>query len=175
MGLVRGRRPWLLIALALFGLGRGSQGLGAQALATAPTALPVEAPAGLAILIRGPDRLQGLPFFTPNAIPSLRGSYLLGKDELPFWFTREALVFGGAWVDDASWVTKAGGRPLTSRTAGGRIDLALRYPGWSIILELPSADPAIHRFVGAFIDRFTFFLDNAKSDAELSFPATLAY
>jgi len=61
------------------------------------------------------------------------------------------------------------------RTADGRLDLALRYANWSLIFDLPSADPPLRRFVAAFIDRFTFFLDNAHSDAELSFPATVAY
>ena len=129
----------------------------------------------MALLFRGPDKALGLPFFSPNAIPVLRGSYLLGTDELRVWFTREPLVFGDAWAVDSSWMIKAGGRALTMKAAEGLLDLALPAAGWTVIFELPSAEPAVRRFVAAFVDRFTFFLDNAHSDAELSFPATVTY
>ena len=168
----------LVLLLVSGGLYRGYFRLVAQApqtLPAAPTALPTQAPSGMALLIRGPDKALGLPFFSPNAIPILRGSYLLSSDEVNIWFTREPLVFGGTWSADRSWTTKAGERSMTMKTPDGRLDLALSNVGWTVILELPSSDATVHRFVAAFVDRFTFFLDNAHDDAELSFPATVAH
>ena len=168
----------LLLLLVAGGPDRGYSGLTAQAaqpLPTAPTALPTVAPAGMALLIRGPDRALGLPFFSPNAIPVLRGRYLLGSDEVKVWFTREPLVFDRAWAADPSWTAKAGERAMTMKAPDGRLDLALSNPGWTVIFELPSSDATVRRFVAAFVDRFTFFLDNAHGDADLSFPATVVH
>ncbi len=175
-------RPWGFLALIPLGLffafglgGLGLPRLAAQALSSAPTALPTLAPPGTALLISGPDKILGLPFFSPNSIPTIRGKYLIGADWLRVWFTREPLVFGAAWIADDSWAGISGFKALTMGTAGGALDLAMRNAGWTLILELPSADPAIRRFVSAFMKRFTFFLENSGSDADLSFPATVAY
>ncbi|HUX42387.1 MAG TPA: hypothetical protein VMV83_14560 [Rectinemataceae bacterium] len=170
-----GRIGDLLRTLLFLGLSFCAVQLAPQTLALAPTALPTTAPSGTAILISGPDRVLGLPFFSPNSIPALRGTYLIGVDRLPVWFTREALFFGTEWGADDTWAPGSGLRALTQKAAEGRVDLALRKAGWSVIFELPSTDPALRRFVRAFMDRFGFFLENAGSDSALSFPATVAY
>ncbi|MEI6877205.1 MAG: hypothetical protein WCL50_18995, partial [Spirochaetota bacterium] len=45
-----------------------------------PGAFPLAAPEGRALLATGPLPIRGLPFFSPNAIHGLSGSYLVGSD-----------------------------------------------------------------------------------------------
>ncbi|HUX37386.1 MAG TPA: hypothetical protein VMV44_05735 [Rectinemataceae bacterium] len=135
----------------------------------------VAAPPGTAVLEEGPDRVRGLPFFAPNAIPALWGRYVLGNTDVVIWYTREILVFGKDWSPDPAWIAGKAYQALKTPGAGEGLDLALRMSGWTLIFELPSSDPASRRFVAAFVDRFGFFLSNARSEADLSFPATVAY
>ena len=147
----------------------------AQSLpASAQDALPTRAPPGTALLVNGPDPASGLPFFGPNAIPSLRGSYLLDADRVELWFTRDLLYFDSSWKGDNSWSTR-GLKALTRPGNGGAAVLALSAANWTLFFTPPSPPASTRRFVQAFIDRFTFFLDHAATDAELSFPASVAY
>ncbi len=143
--------------------------------AAAAAAFAVAAPPGTAVLVEGPDRIRGLPFFAPNAIPALRGRYLLGSLPVLVWYTREILVFGKDWSPDPAWLAGKAYQALKTSSAGEGFDLALRMQGWTLILKLPSADPVSRRFVAAFVDRFAFFQANAPSETELSFPATVSY
>jgi len=167
-------RAGVLVALFVCGLLAGGWRLGAQALPPLPaTSLPTSAPQGTALLVRGPDRVRGIPFFSPNAIPALRGSYLIGTETVDLWFTRDPLVFGPDWSPAASWAT--GSKGFAADGGAGVLDLALPSPTWTVIFRLPSSGATMHRFVAAFVERFGFFLDNARLDADISFPATVSY
>jgi hypothetical protein len=137
-----------------------------------------------AILSRGPDPVRGLPFFSPNAIPSLRVEYLLAPAAqapadaasavaaerpgllLRVWCTRSPLVFGSTWTRTSVGERRA---YLLSREEGEV--LALSRDGYCLLFELPEDKPAYRVFALALDDRFALYFENAPSDAELSFPA----
>jgi hypothetical protein len=141
-------------------------------------ALPTSAPPGRALLVSGPTPVRGLPFFSPNGIPGLSGSYLVGADTVPLWYSREALVFDSAWRDTPA-LAPAGARAFVLSAEGSpfaeRFTVAWKMRKFSVILSLHADEAAGRRFALAFLTRFAFFFDNAVTDAELSFPATVDY
>jgi hypothetical protein len=134
---------------------------------------PTAAEPGKALLATGPAAIKGLPFFSPNAIPSLSGAYLVGAETLPVWYTREGLQFGGQWKERPSFAL-GGGRAWTL-AANERFVVAWKQRRFSLIVSFPSERAFDLRFSAALLTRFTFFFENAATDAELSFPAVVQY
>jgi hypothetical protein len=142
-----------------------------------------------AVLTRGPDSLRGLPFFAPNAIPSLRAEYLIvsverapedaasavdpvrDEPQVRVWFTREPVVLSGEWK-----ATNSGGRRawVLARAEGLPV-LALVNERYALFLELPQDDSRMRAFAAALERRFTIFFENAPSDADLSLPAFVEF
>ena len=164
----------LILAVALAGLAR-------PALSAAS---PASGTPARAILAKGPDASRGLPFFSANAIPSLRVEYLIvpagaipanaaeavapGRADpvVRVWYTRERLVLGATWK-----VVELGGRRarLLERVEGPVI--ALISERYALLFELPADSPSLRGFATTLERRFAIFFDNAPTDAELSFPA----
>jgi hypothetical protein len=162
---------------AVVALGLGLLALGetaAEGAAAADPGPPRVAPAGRALLSSGPDLLHGLPFFGPNAIAGLGGEYLVGAEAIPLWFTRVTLSYGGAWKEGGGFPVVAGAREY-SLTTSGRSVIAWKYARYSLIISFPSETAELRRFASALLLRFAFFFENAATDAELSFPATVEY
>jgi len=160
-----------LAVLFVLGAGFAAQILGAQGAATPPG---LAATAGQALLVRGPERVAGLPFFSPNAISALRGEYLLGKDRLEFWFTREALVFSPPWKEDPALAPALARGARSLRSPLGFV-VAWSYPRYTLILAFPLESSFNKGFAEALSRRFGFFFDNAADDAGLSFPALVEF
>jgi hypothetical protein len=169
------RRPWklgaaaALAAAAFLGLGLPS----------------AEAQAGSgprAVLAAGTFALRGLPFFSPNAIPCLKGEYALSPggatappaaetgiipgERIPVWFTREPLIFGAEWKRSS-----LGGYAARSLSRPAGQALALVSERYVLVFEIPSDDAAFRSIALAIANRFAVFFANAPTDAELSFPA----
>jgi hypothetical protein len=129
-----------------------------------------------AILVRGASSVKGLPFFPPNAMAALSGAYRPqgaadAADEVSVWYTREAVVLGGAWKRAAL----AGYAAFSLERPRGPV-LALRTPSYSLFFELPAAlDSGERAFITAFDRKFPAFFENAATAAELSFPAYVEY
>ena len=184
-------------------LARPLAALAAAFLAAASLGLPAAAQAAgsqgtaarRALLSRGADSVKGLPFFPPNALSALVGSYALaglssklatGPAAAPFsaavwglaearvWYTRESLVLGSAWRR-----TDLGGRLAYSLAQAQRQVLLLREEGYYLFFEfsrdLESEDPRRGAFALAFERKFQAFFQNASGDAELSFPAFVEF
>jgi hypothetical protein len=163
----------------------------ALALASAPVGAAGGASGaapGRAVLLRGADAVKGLPFFAPNAIPSLAGLYALdaagsladasgsgaAAARVTVWYSREGIVFASDWkrLDP-----RAGGyyaESAYSLERGEGTVLALKSEGYALFFEL-SGDPREAAFAKAFSSKFAVFFRNAASDAELSFPAYVDY
>jgi hypothetical protein len=143
--------------------------------------IPTVAPVGRAILIHGPETLRGLPFFSPNAIPALGASYLLADKAIRVWYTREALWFSDEW--HAIPEPSGPGIKQVLRRDDARLGvIVLRTQRFSLFLSLPDGTgtgagigPEFRRFSAGLVSRFAFFFDNAATDAELSFPATIDF
>lgn len=135
-----------------------------------------------AYLILGADRIKGLPFFSPNAIPALSGAYELGAaptvpgaPTLELWYTRETVVLGPAWKSFGA----VGGRAYLLSSGGAGV-LALRADRYTLFFRAAEGslrldDARAASFVEAFSRKFLSFFENASSDAELSFPAFVDY
>jgi len=172
----------------------GCLGAHAAAQALAPAGAQGRA-ARRAILVRGADAVKGLPFFSPNALAALVGSYDLaglgataarapapgaapgtapGAAEARVWYTREPLVLGGAWRR-----TDLEGSLAYSLAQDGGAVLLLKDPGYYLFFEFSkelAPDEAGRRaFVLSFERKFQVFFQNASNDAELSFPAYVDY
>ena len=101
------------------------------------------------------------------------GSYLVGRETIPVWYTREALQFNAAWREQATLAVP--GSRARVLAEGGRFVVAWKYPLYAIIVALPSDTAESRRFATAFLLRFLYFFENAATDAELSFPASVDY
>jgi hypothetical protein len=182
----RGALGFLLLALAAAGAG---QALAAQGTAAAQVA----AGAQRAFLVRGAASVRGLPFFSANALAALVGAYSLGgaagatapggaaapaqgvappEPELLVWYTREALVLGGSWKQAASY----GGAAFALERPQGPV-IVMKAAAYYLFFDLPQAAAERDRraFIRAFDRKFLAFFENARSDAELSFPAYVDY
>jgi hypothetical protein len=131
------------------------------------------------LLVRGADAVRGLPFFSPNAIAALSGSYALSaaapaRALVGVWYTREPLVLGAAWKR-----ADIGGVSGYALARGSGSALLVRNARYALFFEPPSGtgsdDPALRAFIKAFDRKFLAFFDNAATDAELSFPAYVDY
>jgi len=105
-----------------------------------------------ALLSRGAEPVRGLPFFSPNAIPSLRAEYILfaagslpsdaaqaidpsrGEALVRVWCTRERLVLGPVWAA----ISLGAARALSLERAEGPA-LALVGGRYTLIFESPEA------------------------------------
>ena len=147
-----------------------------------------------ALLVRGADSVRGLPFFSTNALAALSGAYSLdgpaanggaklsaAVPEAAVWYTREALVFGGAWKRE-----DLGGTAVLVLSRPGASVIALKASRYCLFFEFPSATGSVttdrgaadarrRAFIKAFDRKFLAFFENAAADAELSFPAYVDY
>jgi hypothetical protein len=169
------RRALALVASALACLAIAAGTAGAQA-AAAPAARR-------ALLVRGAVPARGLPFFPPNAISCLSGAYSLASDpgklpggekarEVGVWYTREALVLTAAWKKAPAF--GAGAMSLARDRA---LVLVLKDPRYYLLFDFPQAldEATMGAFALAFGRKFQAFLENAATEAELSFPAFVDY
>jgi len=151
---------------------------------------------GQAILVKGSDPVKGVPGFGKNALPALYGEYatrIAGEDlVLRVWATREAL-----YLKTGFWVARKTG-PYTFREAKASenddelpagtaflLTLAERpFPAgglgalpdeWSIVFAYPARSVAMERFQQRFLDRFSYFLFQARLSTDVSFPANVEY
>jgi hypothetical protein len=155
------------------------------ALAAAEASSQAQVTQRRAFLASGADPVKGLPFFPPNALRALEGSYELGglaspnapasapaQDRAQVWYTREAIVLGGSWRRTdlgAGFPSYALSRPQ------GPV-YCVEASGYFLFLEPPEAAPAAwSAFAAAFARKFQAFFQGAASDAELSFPAFVDY
>jgi len=180
----RGRRSYSLasaaVAVLFLAAGAAAQSSGARAAKSS------------GLLVRGPFSERGLPFFGANAIPVLRGEYLVGaKAEdaasavgaasaegsassagpTTVWYTREGVVLSSAW-QAIPGSANASLRLLAQPE--GEV-LYVRGEGYSLFVRAPKADAAARSFALALNRRFAVFFNSASSDAELSFPAVVEY
>jgi len=157
-----------------------------------------------ALLARGADPVKGLPFFSPNAIAALRGSYDLAEAgaargaasgavpaspagalgsrgetrAIQVWYSREGVVFSEAWKRLGQGEAGAYAEAAFSLERGAARVLALRAEGYALFFELtqdPKDAGAELSFVRAFAAKFALYFRNAQTDAELSFPAFVDY
>jgi hypothetical protein len=151
---------------------------------------------GQAILMKGSDPVKGVPGFGKNALPALYGEYttsVAGEDlVLRVWATREALYLkAGFWTarksgtytfreakapenDDELPAGTAFLLTLVERPflAGG---LGSLPDEWSVVFALPARSVELDRFQQRFLDRFNYFLSQARMPTDASFPANVEY
>jgi hypothetical protein len=158
----------LLLMAAGPGLVAQTGGGAARSAASAPAAL----------LVRGTERVKGLPGFPPNAFEAIYGEYRLESDgsAVHVWATMEALYF-----DSGIWASRRVG-PYAAETRRsepeGRLLVAtdLAAWGWTVIVAFPPEGKSgieMDRFLDVFLERFVRFLAGAKLPTDVSFPATL--
>jgi hypothetical protein len=154
-----------------------------------------------AVLTRGSEALKGLPNFGRNSLPSVYGEYRLERaasavpigPKIRVWMTAEAL-----YLSSAAWTpSRTAGRPsyaarIADPADGGAYRFSLfdrpftadgqgaEPKVWSVIIafsENAGAEAAAEyeRFVPIFFDRLAFFLSNARSRTDVSFPAVLEW
>lgn len=147
-----------------------------------------------AILVDGAFAVKGLPFFPPNALSALTGTYRTDSgqgsvpstaqssraspgskaDDISVWFTRETLVMDGSWRQ-----TETGGSAsyVLARPQGPVI--VQKSARFYLFFEFPAGvSPDDRRglsFISAFDRKFLVFFANAATDEELSFPAYVDY
>jgi hypothetical protein len=122
-----------------------------------------------AVLVRGTIPVSGLDFFPTNALPAYEGEYRFRNDSIRIWFTREVLFFSSEWAP-----RRYGELPGFESTSGSRRIFAFREAGgYYLIIDFPENAAWISSFITVFRARFDFFLQSAKSDAEISFPAII--
>jgi hypothetical protein len=154
----------------------GTVGLAAETSGGAARSGSAASP--VALLVRGAERVKGLPGFPPNAFEAIYGEYRLEADgsAVQAWATREALYY-----DLDTWVSlRVGNYAAETRRAAteDRILVAtdLGAYGWTVITAFPLEGMdanEIARFLDLFLDRFVRFLAGAKLPTDVSFPATL--
>ena len=113
--------------------------------------------------------MRGLPFFGPNAIPALSGLYDVDGRELRVWSCRETLWLSPEWKPLPSGLDTVSKAFLLQKGPGAI--LALVAKDYRLFVELPEDSAILRRFAASLDRRFLVFFQNAKSDAELSFPA----
>jgi hypothetical protein len=172
----------------------GTAPLSAQAGGASPVAAPrpVAKPDMSALLVRGTEPIKGLPGFGANAFDAIYGEYRFetGATTVLVWATREALYF-----DPLAWTPRKVGLYTAQSRKGdlGNEGPAVREDGkmteerlliatelsvsdWTVIAAFPLEGflaAEIDRFLGLFLDRFTYFLTGAKIPTDVSFPATI--
>ena len=155
-----------------------------------------------AILVRGSESVKGLPHFGRNSLPGVFGEYRLEKAAAPrggaetavrVWMTREALylaasswpparfagkaVFSAAETfppDDTPFRLNLYDRPFSAEGQGAEPRL------WSAIIGFPASSGAeavalIERFAQPFLDKLSYFLSNARTPEDASFPAIVEF
>ncbi len=161
------------------------------------------ADSGQAFLVKGSDPVKGVPGFGKNALPALYGEYttrVAGEDlVLRVWATREALYLkAGFWTarksgtytfreakapenDDelpagTAFLLSLVERPFPSGGLGALPD------EWSLVFALPeqtvpnpARTVALDRFQQRLLDRFSYFLSQARLPTDVSFPANVEY
>jgi len=167
-------------------------GVSAQARGAAPARSEARA-----LLVRGSASVKGLPNFGRNALPALYGEYrLIGRDDAEgprVWMTSEALYLSTEdWAPErlAGRASYAARKPASPESPGARLFLfdrpfASEGQGaaprvWTVLMELPAygdseAAAVYERFVPVFLDRLSYFLANARSQTDVSFPAVLEW
>jgi hypothetical protein len=121
------------------------------------------------VLAKGTETAKGIPFFEPNVIPCMKGSYDFHGGRIDVWFTREPVVFDASWKD-----ARLSGYDVRRKTDGALKVVAYRgSERWTVFLALDRDEAALGAFLATFLDRFRYFLHYAKDDSEVSFPAVL--
>lgn len=147
---------------------------------------------GWALLVRGTERVKGIPGFATNAFAAIYGEYRVeGKtSSISVWATQENLYFDPlVWtrrtVGGAAALSRAlepgDGRPLgnSREMEDGSYTLVaaeLSVSGWTVFAALPPDELSASEadvFFRSFLERFTHFLAGAKLPTDVSFPATL--
>jgi hypothetical protein len=143
--------------------------------------------AGTALLIRGSERVRGLPFLGQNALAALTGSYALRDGdgsivELDLWYCDEPLIIPADWVRracpglPAAFTLRAA--PPGSSLSGireGYEAWALETDSYRLFVSLPAGFGAACRFAAALSERFDWFRRYATLPSDRSFPALLEY
>jgi len=149
-----------------------------------------------AILMKGSDPVKGVPGFGKNALPALYGEYATTTAGetlfLRVWATREALYLKtGVWTARkmGSYTFREAQAPenddeLPSGTAFQLTLVERPFPAgglgglpdeWSIVFAYPAKSAAVERFQQRFLDRFSYFLSQARLPTDASFPAIVEY
>jgi hypothetical protein len=152
------------------------------------------------LLSRGSETVKGLPNFGRNALPALYGEYRIERVDGPdaqshpdprVWMTMEAL-----YLSPSNWSpVRAAGRNAYASARTETVDgVDYRYflfdrpfvadgqgaepRRWSVIAALPQpgGDASTNeRFLSVFLERLAYFLSNARSPTDASFPAVLEW
>jgi hypothetical protein len=129
------------------------------------------------VLVRGTERVRGIPVFGRNAIPALFGEYLVmvGAEVLSIqiWYTREPLAVGVDWIVPVCRGLPSAVRLLSSRTADGGELVVATSPDYQLAMVFPPAYSESCRFTVVLIERFSWFMGYAAREEDYSFPAFL--
>jgi hypothetical protein len=143
--------------------------------------------AGTALLIRGSERVRGLPFLGQNALDALTGSYALRDAdgsimELDLWYCAEPLIIPADWgrracpgLPPAFALRAAPQAPALGGIRDGHEVLVLETESYRLFVSLPIGFGAACRFAAALSERFDWFRRYAALPSDLSFPALLEY
>lgn len=159
------RRVVIVFAsLLIFGQAFSATGIHAEQAPPAPSAA---VPATRAVLVRGSIPIAGIPHLAPNALPALEGEYRFRGEAVFAYFTREVLYFPPEWSPRTY-----GAAPVLEMKAGNRAVAAFKDPsGFYLLLDFPDGAAWRASFFSAFKSRFDFFMQSAKTDSDISFPA----
>lgn len=123
----------------------------------------------MAILVRGPISVTGLPGLGPNALSGHFGLYEYGSGEVRVFFTRQPTTEFAAWE-----AVSCGGETLYRMDEeDGTAYYYRRNDQWTVLLFFPEDVPSPCAFFDRFLNRILYFLGVAESDTVVPFPAVL--
>jgi len=130
-----------------------------------------------AVLVRGTLQVRGVPHLSANSIPALYGEYRWEAVGIPVWVVRDELFLSPEWTETPFRSTAGIRIRAYSRSVmtgeGRRTVFALRDAAYWILAETPSETANPMPFLETLVTRLAYFSAQAKSPADLSFPAIL--
>jgi hypothetical protein len=141
------------------------------------TPLSAQEQSAEAVLLSGPIPVKGIPVYTPNRIPALRGIYALEGvqlEEAPILtilFTRHDLLIPREWSS-----RRCGAWRLYQIPDSERFSLCYRDErGFLLFFLYPQLEEPAYwcGFVDPFIERLLFLFNFVESESDVPFPAIL--
>ncbi len=140
----------------------------------------------LALLIKGPERIKGLPFLLPNTIPSFRGTYRWyqeegGGREVTAYYTDKEIVPSAGWEEiscEGYTLFRLPGenRERLSAVKDKAVADLLFYPGegkWYLFLAFSGGKEDLCLFTLPFLRRLIRFLAISRKEGVVPLPAVL--
>ena len=146
-----------------------------------------------AVLLMGNSWVSGVPGFEANGFSALTGEYRLdglaagdGKDagegEFSVYITREILYFSGEWKS-----SRTGNITVFQRSGEEGFIAAVVLEKnqeniWTVIFQFPSGTEqgglvpdVFNSMLRSWVNKFQYFLSQARSTAEISLPAVVVF